>query len=148
MAETGDAAVLSGGRNLIECIRVDSDTSGAIDGCISLVFEVVMVPLEGAKGRQEEGSAKDDCKDGVAPQRRKNPRVLNLFLPQVLDNVDAVVGSDLGVSVPCIIQVDVSMMHTCVNTIPRPMSGTSSLEKMLTIRPVMKPIPVSKALIP
>jgi hypothetical protein len=63
---------------------------------ISLVLEVVMVPLEGAKGRQEEGSAKDDCEDGIAPQCRKTPRVLNLFLPEVLDNVDAIVGGDLG----------------------------------------------------
>lgn len=54
-----------------------------------------MVPLEGAEGRHEEGGAKDDGKGGIAPQRRKNPRVLNLFLPEVLDNVDAIVGGDL-----------------------------------------------------
>lgn len=47
-------------------------------------------------------------------------------------------------SVGYIIQVDVSMMHTCVTTMPSPIIGTSSLEKMLTIKPVMKPIPVSK----
>ena len=51
--------------------------------------------LERTEGRQEESRTKEDSKDGITPQRRQDPGVLDLPLLQVLDDVDAVVGGDL-----------------------------------------------------